>query len=96
MNKSKNDTKQLFNLINNITMSKTASPMPEGKMDAQLGEEFASFFLDKIEKIRVQFQDIDEYIPEVSMSVPMFQHLSPDTNEEIEWWILNMKPVNWT
>ena len=32
---SKNDTKQLFNLIN-ITMSKRANPMPEGKMDAQL------------------------------------------------------------
>ena len=64
-------------------MSKTSNPMPEGKMDAQLAEEFATFFLDKIEKITVEFQDIDEYIPEINMFVPMLQHLSP-TNEEIE------------
>ena len=50
INESKNDTKQLFHLVNNITMSKTPNPMPEGKMDAQLAEEFASFFLDKIKK----------------------------------------------
>ena len=31
-------------------MSKTPKPMPEGKTDAQLAEEFASFFLNKIEK----------------------------------------------
>ena len=54
INESRNDTKQLFHLINNITMSKTPNPMPEGKMDAQLAEEFASFFLEKIEKIRLQ------------------------------------------
>ena len=78
--KNKNDTKQLFNLINNITMSKAANPMPEGKMDAQLAEKFDSFFLDKIENIRVQFQDIDEYIQEVNTSVPMLWHLLPMTD----------------
>ena len=44
-------------------MNSAVIPMPEGKMNAQLPEEFAIFFPDKIEKIRVQFQDIDEYIP---------------------------------
>ena len=53
-------TQKLLNL-----MSKTANTIPEEKMDAQFAEEFATFFLEKIEKkIRVQFQDIDEYIPE--------------------------------
>ena len=47
----KNDTKQPFHLVNNITMSKTLNPMPEGKMNTQLAEEFALFFLDKIKKI---------------------------------------------
>ena len=48
INESKNDMKQLFHLVNNITMSKTPNPMPEGKTDAKLAGEFASFFLDKI------------------------------------------------
>ena len=90
-NESKNDTKQLFHLINNTTMSKTANPMPEGKMGAQLAEEFASFFLEKIEKIRLQFQDTDKYIPEVNTSVLMLWHLLLMTNEEIEREILSMK-----
>ena len=48
ISESKYDTKQLFYLINNIAMSKTPDHMPEGRMDAQPAEEFASFFLDKI------------------------------------------------
>ena len=31
-------------------MTKTANPMPEGKMGAQLAAEFATFFLGKIKK----------------------------------------------
>ena len=58
--KSENDTKQLFHLIKNITMNKTANPMPKGKMDEQLVEEFSTFFHDKIEKNQSKFQDIDE------------------------------------
>ena len=52
VNESKKDMKQLIHLVNNITMSRAPNPMPEGKSDAQLTTEFASFFLDKIEKIR--------------------------------------------
>ena len=72
-------------------MSKTPNLMPEGKMDAQLAEEFVSFFLEKIEKIRLLFQNTDEYIPEVNTSVLMLQHLLPMTNENIEREILSMK-----
>ena len=72
-------------------MSKTPNPMPEGKMCAQLAEEFASFFLDKIKKIRLQFQNTDEYIPEVNTSAQRHQNLLPMTNEEIEREILSMK-----
>ena len=32
----------------NITMSEASIPMPEGKTDAQLAGEFATFFLNKI------------------------------------------------
>ena len=90
INESKNDTKQLFCLVNNITISKTPNSMPEGKMDAQLAGEFASFFLSKIEKTRLHFQNTDQYILEVNTSVPRLQDLLQLTNEEIEREILNM------
>ena len=91
ISESKNDTKQLFHLINNITISKTPNPMPEGKMDAQLAKEFASFILNKIEKSRLQFQHTDQCIPEVNTSVPKLQDLLSLTGKEIEREILSMK-----
>ena len=90
INESKNNMKQLFHLVNNITMSKTPNPIPEGKTDAQLAGEFASFFLNKIKKIRFQFQNTDQYIPEVNDSVPRLHELLPLTDEEIEKEICSM------
>ena len=75
-------------------MSKASNPMPEGETDAQLAGEFASFFLSKIKKIRLQFQNIDEYIPEVNASVPRLHELQPLTGEEIEKEICNMNNKN--
>ena len=61
-------------------MSKASNPMPEGKTDAQLAGECAAFFLDKIKKIRLQFKNTDEYIPEVNTSVPRLHKLQPLTD----------------
>ena len=71
-------------------MSKAPKPMPEGKTDAQLAGKFASFFFDKIKKIRLQFQNTDQYIPEVNASVPRCHELQPLTDEEIEKEICSM------
>ena len=90
INESKKDMKQLLHLVNNITMSRAPNPMPEGKSDAQLTTEFASFFLDKIKKIRFQFQNTDQYIPEVNASVPKLHELQLLTEEEIEKEICSM------
>ena len=90
INESKKDTKQLFHLVNSITMSKAPSPMPEEKTDAQLAVEFASFFLDKIKKIRLQFQNTDQYIPEVNASVTRLHEPQPLTDEEREKEICSM------
>ena len=88
--------KQLFHLVNNITMSKASNPMPKGKTYAQLAGEFASFFLNKIKKIQLQFQNTEEYIPEVNSSVPRLHELQPLTDEEIKKEIcsMNNKPVS--
>ena len=71
-------------------MSKSPNPMPVEKTDAQLAGEFASFFLDNIKKIRLQFQNTDQYIPEVNASVPRLHELQPLTDEEVEKEICSM------
>ena len=52
VHKSQNDSKKLFNLVNDILGRKTSNPLPQAKMDSQLSEDFATFFLEKIDKIR--------------------------------------------
>lgn len=57
------DTKKLYNLINNITGRTKVNPMPPGKSDQILAEEFADFFLSKITKIRNDLATCPVYSP---------------------------------
>ena len=50
ISESKNDTKQFYHLVNNITMSKTPNPMLDEKMDAQLGESLLHSFSIRLKK----------------------------------------------
>ena len=43
------DTKKLFKLINELAGNKDQNLLPEAKSDKDLAEEFAQFFLNKIE-----------------------------------------------
>ena len=47
-----NDSKKLFNLINNLTGRVKSNPMPPGRTDETMANEFADFFLGKINKMR--------------------------------------------
>ena len=41
-----------YSLVSYVTGSETENPMPPGKMDDELAEEFAEFFIQKIKTIR--------------------------------------------
>ena len=60
VHKSQNDSKKLFNLVNDLLGRKTSNPLPQAKMDSQLSEDFATYFLDKI---RERFKGIEQYQP---------------------------------
>ena len=88
---SKNDTKNCSTLSTTLLWAKqTTSCQKEN--GCTVSRSLLHSFLTRLKKkIRVQLQDIDEYIPEVNTSVPILWNLSPMTNEEIEWEILSMK-----
>ena len=60
VNNCKGNTKKLYQTFNNLTGVKVENPLPEGKQDHELAEEF---FLSKIEKIRNNLQDVRLYCP---------------------------------
>ena len=50
--------------------------MPQDKNDVQLAEEFAEFFIDKIDKIRQQFHNTVAYISEAK-DTPQLKEVRP-------------------
>ena len=57
------DMKKLYNLVNNITGRVKINPMPPGKSDKLLADEFADYFLSKINKIRDDLASCPTYLP---------------------------------
>ena len=52
IDKANKDSKQLFRTLNSLLGNKSENPLPIGTTNDQLAEDFADFFLNKIDKIR--------------------------------------------
>ena len=59
---SKGDSKKLFELLNNLTGVRKENPLPDGSSDV-LAENFAEYFMDKIDKIRSKLDHVPLYEP---------------------------------
>ena len=64
--------------------------MPLGKTDSQLAEEFATFFLDKIDRIRDKFKGIAPYQPR-QLGMPQLEKFAPITSRQLEKTIHGMR-----
>jgi len=59
----KGDTKQLYKLFNNITGNMRDNPLPSGRTDQDLADDFANYFMNKILSIRDALQNTPKYVP---------------------------------
>ena len=86
------DTGKLYNLINNITGTTKENPLPDQTNKKALANEFAKFFLDKIQKIWRELDDKPKYQPlrtaPAKVRLMEFKVLSED---EVAKIIMNMK-----
>ena len=55
---SRGDTKRLYKIVNKPIGKRDDNPLPKSCDDRELAEEFADFFLDKIDKIRSKFKEL--------------------------------------
>ena len=85
------DSKKLFRIVNSLLGRKEDNPMPLGKTDSQLAEDFAIFFLNKIERIRDKFQGIEPYQPR-QLDTPQLEKFAPITTRQLEEIIKGMQP----
>ena len=57
LNDNKNKTRNLYNILRSLTKQKDENPMPSSGCPSDVPDTFADFFLNKIKKIREQFQN---------------------------------------
>ena len=73
-----------------MTGTKTENPLPPGKTDTELSEEFAEFFITKITKIRDSLANHQKYIPTTNNDIPSLDKLDPLSEEEVRKIIQSM------
>ena len=61
INDNKNKTRNLYKILTSITKLKDDNPMPPTESPSDLPNKFEDFFLNKIQRIKEQFQDPDTH-----------------------------------
>ena len=88
---SKKDAKKLFKIVNSILGRNDDNRMPPSRSDKQLAEEFASYFLEKIDKIREKFKGIEPYEPR-QLGTPQLVKFMLVTSSQLAKTIKKMQP----
>ncbi|XP_077994476.1 uncharacterized protein LOC144448196 [Glandiceps talaboti] len=89
IHESRANTKKLYQIVNNLVGKKDVNPMPEGKTNKELANEFADFFLQKILKIRESLANKSKYCP-TYRKVPTFTLFASVSEETVERTIKEM------
>ena len=89
---SSSSPRHLWKTVNHLLHRKTSSPLPSVSTPS-LSEKFASFFSDKVSKLRLAFQNtspvLSPHFPEPLISPPSFPSFAPATHDEIHKILLN-------
>ena len=74
-----NDTKKLYKIVNNILGTTNEKPLPPSDDKNKLADEFANYFIEKIQKIREQLNSYDKYMP-WHKEIPSLSQFDPMTS----------------
>ena len=77
-----NDTKKLYKLVNSILGNSKDNPMPDENDKEKLADEFADYFLRKIQKLRDQLDHCDKFSPP-NKDIPRMSSFKPVSKEEV-------------
>ena len=84
------DQRQLYKLINNLTKGETSVIYPDSTSNETLSNEFATYFIDKIDKI---MSDIDTIIETEGIDNYEYESLSYDSSQLVEFAPLSTDQV---
>ena len=84
------DTKKLFRFIDKMTGKNKSNPLPPSRNNEELAEEFASFFINKIRKIREALDTSPKFKPTQQSSSKSFVNFTNLTEDEVEKIIMSI------
>lgn len=84
------NTKRLYKLVSNLTGTEMENPLPESESDEELAEKFADFFIGKIQKIRDNLDELEEFKPVERNNVPQMNEFRTYTSDQITKMINSM------
>ena len=89
------DSKQLFSIVNAITNNKQINPLPDNKSHGEMANDFADFFIGKIQTIRDKLSSANIFKPQVN-NLPQLNQFTPLEIEEVQKEIMSIKtnPAN--
>jgi hypothetical protein len=88
-----NDSKKLFNIINELTGNRKQKIIPDNTSTDTLSEEFANFFLEKIQHIRDELDLYPEYQPPISTTAT-FDHFLQTSEQTVRRLLISAKPAS--
>ena len=83
------DSKNLFQLVNHLTGHTPEIPLPTRNLDKKLTDEFASYFLNTIVRIREELDDLPLYQP--SNDTPEFNNFKEVSKDQIQRLVMRTK-----
>ena len=87
----KNDIKYLYKAVTNLSGVRKENPMPLTESDQLLAEEFADFFIGKIDKTQEELHHFELYEPTTNDQVVARQSFLPITASDVKNLVRNMK-----
>ena len=86
----KGDTKGLYRMVNTLMGTSSSNPLPSHANNSNLAEDFADFFMGKIENIRENLAENQTYRPTGKMTPSLAEFRSFDQTE-VKKIIIDMK-----
>ena len=87
----RNDIKYLYKVVTNLSGVRKENPMPQAESDQLLAEEFADFFIGKIDKIQEELDHFELYELTTKDQVVPRQSFLPTTASDVKNLVMNMK-----
>ena len=90
VNQCNRDMRQLFRLVSEITSSTKDNPLPGGKSNQELADQFAEYIINKIQIIRNNLNSYDKYHVDEAQQVPTLGEFEPLMEDEVAKVIMGM------